>query len=71
MTPSQAEARFLLTDVVPPEILQTAAVSSSQDVDVSVSAAAGVLAAVTWCAAALRELSPQTWAVLIHPGIVL
>lgn len=48
-----------LTHAVPPEVPQTAVVSSSQDVDISVVAAAGVLVAVTWRRAALRELSPQ------------
>lgn len=48
-----------LTHAVPPEVPQTAVVSSSQDVDISVVAAAGVLVAVTWRLAALRELSPQ------------
>lgn len=70
MIPPQGEAKFLLTDAVPPEVPQTAAVSSSQDVDVSVGAAAGVLVAVAWCPAALRELSPQTWTVPVHHSIV-
>lgn len=70
MIPPHAEVKFLLTDAVPPEIPQTAAVSSSQDIDMSVGAAAGVLVAVMWCPAALRELSPQTWTVLIHHSIV-
>lgn len=65
-----AEATFLLTNAVPPEIPQTAAVSPSQDIDVSIGAAAGVLVAVTWRPAALRELSPQRRTVLIHRGIV-
>lgn len=65
-----AEATFLLTNAVPPEIPQTAAVPPSQDIDVSVGAAAGVLVAVTWRPAALRELSPQRWPVLIHRSIV-
>lgn len=70
MVPLHAEAKFLLTDAVPPEVPQTAAVPSTQDVDVSIEAAAGVFVAVTWCPAALRELSPQTWTVLIHHSIV-
>lgn len=69
MIPLRPESKFLLTNAVPPEIPQTAAVSPSQDVDVSVGAAAGVFVAVTRRPAALRELSPQTWTVLVHHSI--
>lgn len=48
-----------LTHVVPPEVPQTAAVSSSQDIDISIRAAAGVLVPVEWGLAALGEPSPQ------------
>lgn len=71
MIAPHAEGKSLLTDAVPPELPQTAAVSPSQDVDVSIGAAAGVLVAVTWRLAALSELSPQTRTVLIHRSIVL
>ncbi len=55
-----------LTYAVSPKVPQTAAVSASQDVDVSIMAAAGVLEAVTWGPAALREPSPQTGTTLTH-----
>lgn len=71
MIAPHAEVKALLTDAVPPELPQTAAVPPSQDVDVSIRAAAGVLVAVTRRLAALRELSPQTQTVLIHRSIVL
>lgn len=55
-----------LTHVVPPEVPQTAVLSSSQDVDVSIVAAAGVLVAITRRPAALGEPSPQTGITLTH-----
>lgn len=55
-----------LTYTVPPEIPQTAAASASHDVDASIVAAAGVFVAVTWGAAALGELSPQTGTIVTH-----
>lgn len=55
-----------LTHAVPPEVPQTAAVSSSQDIDMSIRAAAGMLVAVTWGQAALGEPSPQAWTTVAH-----
>lgn len=55
-----------LTDAVPPEVPQTAVLSSSQDIDISLIAAAGVFVAVTWGLAALGEPSPQTGTTLTH-----
>lgn len=55
-----------LTHAVPPEIPQTAAVSASQDIDISISTAAGVFVAVTWWPAALGEPGPQARTILAH-----
>lgn len=55
-----------LTHAVPPEVPRTASVPSSQDVDVSVAAAAGVLVAVPGGLTALGKLSPEGRAILTH-----
>lgn len=56
-----------LTHVVFPEVPQTSVLSASQDVDVCIVAAAGVLVAVAWGQAASQgELFPQTGVVLTH-----
>lgn len=55
-----------LTHAVSPEVPPTAAVSSSQDIDITIGAAAGVLVAVRWGLAALGEQSPQARTTLTH-----
>ena len=57
---------LLLTYTVPPEVPKATVVSASQNIDISMIAAAGMLIAVTWGPAALRELSPQTRTILTH-----
>lgn len=68
ITDPHAAGKILRTHTISPEILETAAASSSQDVDLSIRAAAGVFVAVTWRLAALREPSPQTRTALTHSG---
>lgn len=56
-----------LTDIVFPEVPQAAVLSASQDIDVCIVAAAGMLVAVARGQAASQgELFPQTGVILTH-----